>query len=121
MTTQDQIVKINKAKKLDFNFYALDFTCSKYEALAEINETFYNDSYKKSAFCGLPFDEVIATHGSTDKSLLDIIKTLTEAYSFTDKVNFKYDGKCYEFEKGMIRQVDDHHIHMIQNGDRVRI
>ena len=48
MTTQNQIVKINKAKKLDFNFYALDFTCSKYAALAEINETFYNDSYKKN-------------------------------------------------------------------------
>jgi len=110
MTTQDQIVKINKPKKLDFNFYALDFTCSKYEALAGINETFYNDSYKKSAFCGLPFDEVIATHGSTDKSLLDIIKTLTEAYSFTDKVTFKYDGKCYEFEKGMIQTREDHFI-----------
>jgi len=110
MTTQDQIVKINKTKKLDFNFYALDFTCSKYEALAGINETFYNDSYKKSAFCGLPFDEVIATHGSTDKSLLDIIKTLTEAYSFTDKVTFKYDGKCYEFEKGMIQTREDHFI-----------
>lgn len=110
MTTQDQIVKINKAKKLDFNFYALDFTCSKYEALAEINETFYNDSYKKSAFCGLPFDEVIATHGSTDKSLLDVIKTLTEAYSFTDKVNFKYDGKVYEFEKGLIQTRENHFI-----------
>jgi len=110
MTTQNQIVKINKAKKLDLNFYALDFTCSKYEALAEINETFYNDSYKKSAFCGLPFDEVIATHGSTDKSLLDIIKTLTEAYSFTDKVNFKYDGKVYEFEKGLIQSREDHFI-----------
>ena len=110
MGTQNQMIKINKAKKLDFNFYALDFTCSKYEALAEINETFYNDSYKKSAFCGLPFDEVIATHGSTDKSLLDVIKTLTEAYSFTDKVNFKYDGKVYEFEKGMIQTREDHFI-----------
>jgi len=110
MRTQNQIVKINKAKKLDFNFYALDFTCSKYEALAEINQTFYNDSYKKSAFCGLPFDEVIATHGSTDKSLLDVIKTLTEAYSFTDKVTFKFDGKVYEFEKGMIRARENHFI-----------
>ena len=110
MGTQNQIVKINKAKKLDFNFYALDFTCSKYEALSQINETFYNDSYKKSAFCGLPFDEVIATHGSTDKSLLDVIKTLTEAYSFTDKVAFKYDGKVYEFEKGMIQSRENHFI-----------
>ena len=110
METQNQMIKINKAKKLDLNFYALDFTCSKYEALAKINETFYNDSYKKSAFCGLPFDEVIATHGSTDKSLLQIIKTLTEAYSFTDKVNFKYDGKVYEFEKGMIQSREDHFI-----------
>lgn len=113
MTTQNQIVKINKAKKLDLNFYALDFTSSKYDALAQINETFYNDSYKKSAFCGLPFDEVIATHGSTDKSLLDVIKTLTEAYSFTDKVNFKYDGNCYEFEKGLIQRREDNFIHLI--------
>ena len=113
METQNQIVKINKAKKLDLNFYALDFTCSKYEALAQINETFYNDSYKKSAFCGLAFDEVIATHGSTDKSLLDIIKTLNEAYSFTDKVNFQFDGKCYEFEKGMIQSKPDNYIHLI--------
>ena len=110
MSTQNQIVKINKAKKLDFNFYALDFTCSKYDALAQINETFYNESYKKSAFCGLPFDEVIATHGSTDKSLLDVIKTLTEAYSFTDKVTFKYDGKVYEFEKGLIQARENHFI-----------
>jgi len=110
METQNQIVKINKAKKLDLNFYALDFTGSKYEALAEINETFYNDSYKKSAFCGLAFDEVIATHGSTDKSLLDVIKTLTEAYSFTDKVTFKYDGKVYEFERGLIQSREDHFI-----------
>jgi len=110
METQNQIVKINKAKKLDLNFYALDFTCSKYEALAQINETFYNNSYKKSAFCGLAFDEVIATHGSTDKSLLDIIKTLTEAYSFTDKVTFKYDGKVYEFERGLIQSREDHFI-----------
>ena len=110
METQNQIVKINKAKKLEFNFYALDFTGSKYEALAEINETFYNDSYKKSAFCGLAFDEVIATHGSTDKSLLDVIKTLTEAYSFTDKVTFKYDGKVYEFERGLIQSREDHFI-----------
>jgi len=113
MDTQNQILKINKAKKLDLNFYALDFTSSKYDALAQINETFYNDSYKKSAFCGLAFDEVIATHGSTDKSLLDVIKTLTEAYSFTDKVNFQYDGKCYEFEKGMIQSREDHFVHLI--------
>ena len=99
METQNQIVKINKAKKLDLNFYALDFTGSKYQALAQINETFYNDSYKKSAFCGLAFDEVIATHGSTDKSLLDIIKTLTEA--------------CYEFEKGMIQSKPDNYTHLI--------
>ena len=121
METQNQIVKINKAKKLDLNFFALDFTCSKYDALAEINQTFYNDSYKKSAFCGLPFDEVIATHGSTDKTLLEVIKKLTEAYSFTDKVNFKYDGKCYEFQKGLIQQTDKNHIELIQKGDRIRI
>ena len=113
MDTQNQIIKINKAKKLDLNFYALDFTASKYDALAQINETFYNDSYKKSAFCGLAFDEVIATHGSTDKSLVNVIKTLTEAYSFTDKVYFKYDGKCYEFNKGMVQSREDHFVHLI--------
>ena len=113
METQNQIIKINKAKKLDFNFYALDFTASKYDALAQINETFYNESYKKSAFCGLAFDEVIATHGSTDKSLVNVIKTLTEAYSFTDKVYFKYDGKCYEFNKGMVQSREDHFVHLI--------
>ena len=113
MDTQNQIIKINKAKKLDLNFYALDFTASKYDALAQINETFYNDSYKKSSFCGLAFDEVIATHGSTDKSLVNVIKTLTEAYSFTDKVYFKYDGKSYEFNKGMVQSREDHFVHLI--------
>ena len=100
METQNQIVKINKAKKLDLNFYALDFTGSKYQALAEINETFYNDSYKKSAFCGLAFDEVIATHGSTDKSLLDIIKTLLKPIPLPTKLIFNSMASVMNLTKG---------------------
>ncbi len=112
MATQNQIVKINKAKKLDFNFHALEFTQSKYEALSLIQDTFYNDSYKKSAFKGLGFDEVIVTHGSTSLRFLQVLKILSETFKEFN-VRFKYGSTAYFSDKGVISQAGPESITLI--------
>ena len=112
MGTQTQIVKINKSKKLDFNFYALEFTQSKYEGLALIQDTFYNDSYKKSAFKGLGFDEVIVTHGSTNLRFLQVVKILSETFKEFE-VRFKYGNTTYFSDKGVISQAEPEYITLI--------
>ena len=112
MATKNQIVKINKYKKLDLNFYALEFTQSKYEALALIQETFYNDSYKKSAFRGLEFDEVIITHGSTSLRFLQVLKILSETFKEFE-VRFRYGNTTYFSDKGVISQAEPEAITLI--------
>ena len=99
-------------KKLDLNFYALEFTENKYQALAKINETFYNDSYKKSAFYGPSFDEVIVTHGSTDLRFLEVLKILSEAYA-DHECTFKYGNTTYISKKGVVSQTKPEEIILI--------
>ena len=88
-------------KNLALNINALNFTGSKYETLAMINETFHNDSYKKSAFRGLQFDEVICTYGFTDLSLLDLLKTLKNVIG-EDTCGFKYGNTYYKYVNGLV-------------------
>jgi hypothetical protein len=112
MQTLNQALTINKAKKLDLNFFALEFTESKYQALARINEAFYNDSYKKSAFLGLSYDEVIVTHGSTNLKLLEVIKMLsTDLKEF--ECRFRYNGTTYLSNKGTVSKVEPDAITLI--------
>ncbi len=112
MATENKIVKINKDKKLEFNFLALEFTQSKYEALALIQDTFYNDSYKKSAFRGLGVDEVIVTHGSTNLRFLQVIKILSETFK-EFKIRFKYGSTTYFSDKGIVSQAGPEAITLI--------
>lgn len=112
MATQNQITKINKAKKLDLNFHALDFTQSKYEALALIQDAFYNDSYKKSAFKGLGVDEVIVTHGSTNLRFLQVLRILSETFKYCE-VRFKYGNTTYFSHKGVVSQAGPEAITLI--------
>ena len=88
-------------RKLALNINALEFTASKYETLAMLNETFHNDSYKKSAFRELQFDEVICTYGSTDLSLLEVIKKLQEVTPY-GHVGFMYGKAFYKYIKGIV-------------------
>ncbi len=99
-------------RKLDLNFYALEFTENKYQALAKINETFYNDSYKKSGFYGPSFDEVICTHGSTNLRLLEVTRMLSEAYADHECL-FKYGNTTYISKKGVISQAEPEEIILI--------
>jgi len=112
MDTRNQINKINKGAKLDLNFFALEFTQSNYEALALIQETFYNDSYKKSAFMGLKFDEVIVTHGTTNLRFLQVLKILSNQFKEFE-VRFKYGSTTYFSDKGVVSQAGPEEITLI--------
>ena len=112
MYTRNQINTINKGAKLDLNFFALEFTQSKYEALALIQDTFYNNNYKKSAFKGLSFDEVIVTHGSTNLRFLEVIKILSQQFKKFE-VRFRYGSTTYFSDKGVVSQAEPEAITLI--------
>ena len=99
-------------KKLALNINALEFTASKYETLAMLNETFHNDSYKKSAFRGLEFDEVICTYGSTNLSLLEVIKTL-QRVTPDGHVGFMYGKTFYKYIKGVVSSTSQENVVVI--------